>query len=164
MKKIGARSNPLREYRRLLREIRAMFDPFTTRHCPACETPCCRRPSRVTPLDVVIAANCGADFSRLGSRDPVALAAEHAEQRLGPGTIGLEMAGEDQADNPCEFLDGARCIFPDDLRPYGCVAFICQPVHRHMPEVEMRRLKRLVRLLGEAHDALLRALGDEQRI
>lgn len=146
----------------MLREIRAVYDPFTAKHCPTCETPCCIRPSRVTPLDVIIAVGCGHSFPHLGAIDPVDIAAEHAEQRLDPSAVKLTVVDELSHDLPCEFIERGRCTFPDDLRPHGCAAYICNPMHRHMPDADMRKLKRLVRLLGDAHDALLRAVGDGQ--
>lgn len=148
------RANPLREYRRLMREIREIYDPFTARHCPTCETPCCVQPSRVTPLDVSLALGVGHTFPHLGDA-PHAPAVAYSSFRL-----SLPMAADDaDAAPPCEYLHEHRCTFPDDLRPFGCTQFICGPMHAHLPEAALRRLKRLVRQLEDAHDALLRAVS-----
>jgi hypothetical protein len=115
------RGSPLREYRRLQREIRALFDPFTARHCPTCLTPCCIKPTRVTPVDVSLALGTGHTFPHLDQPDPYAPALAHATHRL-----TLPMAQTDPAAlEPCEYLHQGRCTFPDDLRPFGCTTYLC---------------------------------------
>jgi len=155
LKKGRARANALSDYRRLMREIRAVYDPFTARHCPGCTTPCCMRPSRLTPLDVSIALTCGHKFAAMSDDEAHGIAVDHAAQRL-----ALPMADE-EFESPCEMLDKGRCSFPDDLRPFGCTTYICQPMYRNMPEADLRKLKRLVRLLTEAHERILHAVGRE---
>ena len=148
------RGNPLHEYRRLQREIRALFDPFTARHCPTCATPCCIQPTRVTPMDVTLALGTGHTFPHLEASDPYAPAVQHASHRL-----ALPMAVDSmEGDQPCEYLHRGRCTFPDDLRPYGCTTYLCGPMYRHLPDDTLRRLRRLLRQLEDAHVALLRAL------
>ncbi len=147
------RANPLREYRRLMREIRAIYDPFTARHCPTCLTPCCVQPSRVTPLDVSLALGVGHTFPHLGDA-PHAPAVAYSSFRL-----SLPMAGDSDAAPPCEYLHEYRCTFPDDLRPFGCTQFICGPMYAHLTDETLRKLKRLVRQLENAHDALLRVVA-----
>jgi len=136
-KRRRAGPSPLGEYRRLQREIRLIFDPFTARHCPTCATPCCIQPTRVTPVAVSYAG------SRLTA--PLALPM---------------IAGDGPPLQPCEYLDKGRCTFPDDLRPYGCTAYICGPMYAHLPGDTLRRLRRLIRQLDDAHTALLRGLRD----
>ena len=155
--------NPLAEYRRLQREIRALFDPFTARHCPTCAAPCCVRPTRVTPVDVALALGTGHTFPHLegpDQPDPYAPALDHARHRL-----SLPMApSEDGPLEWCEYLHGGRCTFPDDLRPFGCTTYLCGPMYAHLPDEDVRRLRRLVRQLEAAHIGLLRALKDAGRL
>ena len=158
MKKIRAKGNVLAEYRRLMREIRTVYDPFTARHCASCETPCCMRPSRLTPLDVSLAIGCGHSFAHVGEDAAHRIAVEHSAQRLEPGRLTLTMV-EDDPENPCEMLAQGRCSFPDDLRPFGCTTYICEPMYRHMPDADLRKLKRLVRLLTDVHERLVQAIG-----
>jgi len=157
MKKSGGVKNPMREYRRLQTEIRTVFDPFTQTHCATCETPCCRKPSRVTPMDVALAQNTPGCFDHLPA-GPLEIAMEHAGRRLSANAVPLTLAGADETDEPCDFLLRGRCSFPDDLRPFGCTTYICDPMYREMPAVTLRRLKRLTRELSEAHEDLLRTL------
>lgn len=152
--------SPLREYRRLQREIRALFDPFTARHCAGCAAPCCIKPTRVTPVDVALALNLGHSFPHLGAADPYAPALEYSHTRLAPGRIPLPMAQADAAlPQPCDYLHQGRCTFPDDLRPFGCTTFLCGPMYDHLPPDTLRRVRRLLRQLTDAHTAVLRALG-----
>ena len=76
----------------------------------------------------------------------------------------LPSEGQSSPDVPCEYLSKGRCTFPDDLRPYGCTAFVCGPMYAHLPEDTLRRLRRLVRQLEEAHVILLRALRDAGKL
>lgn len=152
--------SPLREYRRLQREIRALFDPFTARHCAGCAAPCCIQPTRVTPVDVALALNLGHSFPHLNTADPYAPALEYSHTRLAPGRVSLPMA--DDAAPPtrfCDYLHQGRCTFPDDLRPFGCTTYLCGPMYEHLPDETLRRLRRLLRQLDDAHADVLRALS-----
>ncbi len=152
--------SPLREYRRLQREIRLVFDPFTAKHCPTCTTPCCIKPTRVTPVDVALAVSLGHTFPHLGGIDPYAPSVSYAGHRL-----ALPMLPDDDPmPEPCEYLDKGRCTFPDDLRPYGCTAYLCGPMYAHLPDETLRRLRRLIRQLEDAHTAVLRALRGDDRL
>lgn len=155
--------NPLGEYRRLQREIRQVFDPFTARHCAGCATPCCIQPTRVTPVDVALAVGLGHTFPHLAGGDAYAPAASYAGSRLAL-PMATDLAPDPDAALPCEYLHRGRCTFPDDLRPYGCTAFLCGPMYAHLPDETLRRLRRLLRQLGDAHDALLRALSASGRL
>ena len=148
--------SPLREYRRLQREIREVFDPFTAKHCPACATPCCIKPTRVTPVDVALAVSLGHTFPHLNGADPYAPSVSYAGARL--ALPMLSPSSDDPVLEPCEYLHIGRCTFPDDLRPYGCTAFLCGPMYAHLPEETLRRLRRLIRQLEDAHTSVLRAL------
>jgi hypothetical protein len=161
------RVNPLSEYRRLQREIRAIFDPFTEKHCPTCTTPCCIKPTRVTPVDVAIAVGLGHTFPHLGDLDPYAPAMYDAGHRLSPNAVTLSMApapAEADTLTPCDYLHNFRCTFPNDLRPFGCTAYLCGPMYKHLPEETIRRLRRLIRQLEDAHEGVLHALKDAGRI
>jgi hypothetical protein len=155
--------NPLREYRRLQREIRVLFDPFTARHCPGCAAPCCIKPTRVTPVDVALALGVGHTFPHLQGRDAYEPALEYAGHRLAP--IPLPMSDDNGAPlEYCEYLDKGRCTFPDDLRPFGCTQYVCGPMYAHLPDETLRRLRRLLHQLDDAHTDLLRALRDTGRL
>lgn len=157
--------NPLGEYRRLQREIRALFDPFTARHCPTCVTPCCVKPTRVTPVDVALALGTGHTFPHLAQTDPYAPSLDNAVHRLSPGSRPLPMAPSETAPVEwCEYLHQGRCTFPNDLRPYGCTTYLCGPMYQHLPDETLRRLRRLIRQLEEAHVALVRALKDAGKL
>lgn len=153
--------NPLREYRRLQREIRELFDPFTARHCAGCAAPCCVKPTRVTPVDVALAVGMGHEFPHLGETDAYAPALEYAGHRLARPAISLPMA--EAPIEYCDYLHNGRCTFPDDLRPFGCTQYVCGPMYAHLPDETLRRLRRLLRQLEDAHTALLRALRDSGR-
>lgn len=146
--------NPLSEYRRIQREMRALFDPFTAKHCPGCAAPCCVKPTRVTPVDVALAVNTGHRFPHLAG-DPFAQALSDAASRLSADAIPLPVAGEPAVVEFCEFLINGRCSFPDDLRPFGCATYLCQPMYANLPNETLRRLRRLSRQLEDAHTALL---------
>ena len=160
-KRRRAGPNPLSEYRRLQREIRQVFDPFTARHCPSCVTPCCVKPTRVTPVDVALAVGLGHTFPHLEGGDAYAPAVAYAGNRLAPSAVPLPMAGAEESPlESCEYLHRGRCTFPDDLRPFGCTAFLCGPMYANLPDETVRRLRRLIRQLDDAHTDLLRALRD----
>ena len=156
--------NPLREYRRLQREIRILFDPFTARHCEGCAAPCCVKPTRVTPVDVALALGIGHSFPHLQERDPYAPALEYAGHRLAPAAVALPMADTETALEYCEYLHQGRCTFPDDLRPFGCTMYLCGPMYQHLPDETLRRLRRLLHQLDDAHTDLIRALRDAGRL
>lgn len=158
------RVNPLREYRRLQREIRTMFDPFTARHCPGCAAPCCVKPTRVTPVDVALALGIGHAFPHLDDRDPYAPALEYAGHRLKASAVALPMAGDGAPIEYCDYLHQGRCTFPDDLRPFGCTTYLCGPMYENLPDDTLRRLRRLLRQLEDAHTDLLRALRASDRL
>ena len=161
------RVNALAEYRRLQREIREIFDPFTEKYCPACTTPCCIKPTRVTPMDVAIAVGLGHTFPHLGDVDPYEPAMYDAGHRLSPNAVSLTMAEMSENEDtlvPCDYLHKHRCTFPNDLRPFGCTTYLCGPMYRHLPDDTVRRLRRLIRQLEEAHAGVLHALKDAGRM
>lgn len=154
-------ASPLSQYRRLQREIRELYDPFTTRHCAGCAAPCCVKPTRVTPIDVALALEIGHTFPHLGVEDPFAPALEYAARRLAPSAVTLPMANGSAPTEFCEFLHRGRCTFPDDLRPFGCTQYVCGPMDAHFPSDTLHRLRHLLRRLEDTHNDLLRALDDD---
>jgi len=158
-----SRGNPLADYRRIQREIRVIFDPFTAKHCPTCSTPCCIKPTRVTPIDVALAISTNHTFPHLGDTDPYEPAFSHAGHRLGKG-IELPMAEDPNTLQPCEYLHEYRCTFPNDLRPFGCTTYLCKPMYRHLPDDTINKLRRLIKQLDEAHQGVLSALRDSGRM
>ncbi|MFN3652713.1 MAG: hypothetical protein ACK47B_24305 [Armatimonadota bacterium] len=139
--------NPLERYRRAQLRLRALFDPFTARHCAACATPCCRKPARIRPVDLILVEELGFKVA------PVSAAPELAGEILSTARAGLEEAAE-----PCDYLGATGCRFPRDLRPFGCTAFICEPMRRLLPPDEMAHVETAVAELASAHDALMQVL------
>jgi hypothetical protein len=141
--------NPLHAYRRAQRQVRALFEPFTRVHCPGCATPCCRKPTWVRPTDLIL-------VQELGYALPVASASPVDAAR---GIMDHSLAGaEDGAGAPCDFLTPTGCPFPADLRPFGCAAFICDPMRASLPPAELAEVEAAVRTLERAHTALMAAL------
>ena len=151
---------PLSEYRRVQREIRAISDPFTAKHCASCVTPCCIKPTKVTPIDVALAVGLGHEFPHLNGTDPYAPSVSYAGSRLALPMLDADTVVQE----PCEYLDKGRCTFPDDLRPFGCTAYVCGPMYAHLPDDTLRRLRRLIRQLEDAHTAVLRGLRGSDRL
>ena len=60
-------------------------------------------------------------------------------------------SGEPPPLEACEYLHRGRCTFPDDLRPFGCTTFLCGPMYANLPDETLRRLRRLIRQLDDAH-------------
>jgi hypothetical protein len=138
--------NVLERYRRAQRRLRRLFAPFTTAHCPTCLTPCCRKPTWVRPVDLILVQELG---YRPASREtnPVGLM---LDTLTGPGPA--------DAGAPCDFLGESGCTFPPDLRPFGCAAAICDPMRRLLPPAELARLERAVAELTAAHTELMELL------
>jgi hypothetical protein len=143
--------NPLESYRRTQRELRRHFGTFTRDNCLTCPTPCCRRPARILPTDILLAESTGWKGRVIPleavtpSTDPVATNAPEAVETE-PGAL------------PCEYLGKQGCTFPTDLRPFGCTAFICQYMYQRLDRPTLTRIKRLVRELEQKHTILLRTL------
>jgi hypothetical protein len=140
--------NPLEVYRQAQLAIRREFDPFTRKWCPSCPTPCCLRPARIVPTDVLLA-------EASGWKSKVANAVEKAASEAG---AALDAAVGEAPCEPCEHLGPEGCSFPRDLRPYGCTAYLCPVMYREMDRKALARVKRLARELKSAHGALLRRL------
>lgn len=136
--------NPILRYRRAQRRLRALFNPFTRAHCPTCATPCCRKPARIQPVDLILVEELG------HSLPPVSVVHDVLDATLAPD---LPPTGE-----PCDFLTATGCAFPADLRPFGCTAFICEPMRRLLDPDSLARVEAAVSELEAAHQVLLEAL------
>jgi hypothetical protein len=138
----------IQRYRRAQRRARLLFDPFTREHCPSCETPCCRKPNPVRPVDIILVEELGYALPRReDGADPAAVrAAALLDARLGVPEDTREM---------CDFLGAGGCAFPTDLRPYGCAAFICEPMRRLLLPGELTEVEAAVAELTAAHEALM---------
>ena len=159
--------NPLEAYRKTQRELRDRFDSFTQENCPNCPTPCCRRPARILPTDILLAEATGWKAKILiplellpQEKEPEA---ETASEVAGYALSGLQKADETAEDLPCEFLGEKGCTFPQDLRPFGCTAFVCQYMYARLDRQSLNRLKRLVRELEERHTLLLKMLQPQKK-
>ncbi len=142
--------NPLEEYRRSQRALRKDFDAFTSVHCATCPAPCCVRPARIAPTDLLLA-------EATGWRSKVDAFAEgdSIQQAAGRAALALGGAFEDRPNPPCEYLGSTGCTFPKDLRPFGCTAYICPIMRDRLDRKTLGRMKRLVRELEGAHDTLM---------
>lgn len=156
--------HPLETYRRIQREIRAEFEGFTRKNCATCPTPCCRRPARILPTDILLAEASGWKSSLPQDQFPAHLREGEESASVIAGRImeafsdapGTAEGGDN--DEPCEFLGENGCTFPTDLRPFGCTAYICKYMYERLHRPTLTKIKRLARELDEAHSDLLRAL------
>ena len=163
--------NPLESYRRTQRELRRHFDAFTRANCPTCPTPCCRRPARILPTDILLAeatgwkANLPTTEESASPRHPTPdtqhplpdMVAEIAGRMA--EALGNPPGEETEAGSlPCEYLGEQGCSFPTDLRPFGCTAFVCKYMYAQLSRQELSRIKRLIREMEERHRELLRNL------
>ena len=74
----------------------------------------------------------------------------------GDWVAALQPADGAQPPEPCEHLGANGCTFPDDLRPFGCTAYLCPIMHRELERPALDRLRRLIRRLEAAHRDLMR--------
>jgi hypothetical protein len=172
--------NPLETYRRTQRELRHQFETFTRANCPSCPTPCCRRPARILPTDILLAETTGWR-ARVVTTDkiveipthtsesaPLVETAQDIVSELAGRTVEAlydpPESGEAEANgSPCEFLGKQGCTFPRDLRPFGCTTFICRYMYARLDRKTLSRIKRLVRELEERHLLLMRTLSSVPR-
>ena len=159
--------NPLESYRRTQRELRRNFAAFTRAHCATCPTPCCRQPARILPTDILLAEATGwkARIIPLEVRNPaqnseVSEPTDSISEAAGRYALSLHdappSAEAELTAAPCDFLSEGGCTFPEDLRPFGCTAYICRYMYQSMDRPTLTRIKRLARELETHHDALLR--------
>ncbi len=173
--------NPLELYRRTQRELRRQFEAFTHANCPTCPTPCCRRPARIAPTDILLAeatgwranlpdvpqanvpqeANQDTDVTLndvVSEAEPDMIATTATRYLDALGSSEVENTDEAADDLPCEYLGAVGCAFPHDLRPFGCTTYICKYMYARLDRPTLTRIKRLNRELEDKHTILLRAL------
>ena len=152
--------NPLSSYKRTQRELRRHFEAFTRENCAACPTPCCRRPARILPTDILLAEAAGwKDIVRAaGGEQPTDMVSEIAGRVATSLHHPPETAEAEPESSPCEYLGAAGCTFPADLRPFGCTAYVCRYMYERLDRSTLTKIKRLVRELEEQHRLLLRVL------
>ncbi len=153
--------NPLEAYRRTQRELRRHFDAFTHQNCPNCPTPCCRRPARILPTDIQLAESVGWKGRIIpleAVTPPRERVAEGGACRAERAPAVPEMVEAEPGALPCEYLGEQGCTFPNDLRPFGCTAFICKYMYQKLDRPTLSRVKRLVRELEARHVTLLRTV------
>lgn len=153
--------NPLEAYRRTQRELRRQFDAFTRDNCPNCPTPCCRKPARIAPTDILLAESTGwkGKIIPLEAAQPPEDMVAATAGRIADALYEAPETAEAEPDAPpCEYLGERGCTFPTDLRPFGCTAYICRYMYARLDRKELTKIKRLVRDLEEKHTLLMRAL------
>lgn len=150
--------NPLDTYRRLQRALRREFDSFTKVYCPVCPTPCCVRPARIAPTDILLAEGVGwtPRIPAPEDKDAVQHAAEQMTEAVFAGVP------EEETPVPCEHLGEQGCTFPADLRPFGCTTYICPYMYWHLDRNALARLRRMIRELERAHAVLMEHLHQRQ--
>lgn len=151
--------NPLESYRRTQRELRQQFDAFTRQNCPNCPTPCCRKPARILPTDILLAESTGWKANLPTSHpDEVSHAAGEIISALHQPPESAEGLPQDE---PCDYLTPTGCSFPTDLRPFGCTTYICRYMHEKLDRQTLSRIKRMVRELEHKHHYLLNNIRDK---
>jgi hypothetical protein len=170
--------NPLESYRRTQRQLRLRFDEFTRTHCPGCPTPCCLKPARIAPADILLAEATGwrpsarvsgliaAASDEPASGEPGAVAGDPVAPdvaslvagRIADALASPPESAEDACGEPCEFLAQDGCTFPADLRPFGCTTYICRYMHASMDRRTLAVIKRLVRELEQKRQMLRTSL------
>ncbi|MEP6756741.1 MAG: hypothetical protein ABJA67_14645 [Chthonomonadales bacterium] len=145
--------NPLDVYKAAQREVRRHFDPFTKKYCPTCPHPCCVKPARIAPTDILLAQGAGWKSTiTLIERDLVSETIESA-------SFNLNGDPDSQPRIPCDHLGEGGCTFPRDLRPFGCTTYICPIMYAELDRKSITNVKKAVRELTRAHDVLTEALG-----
>ncbi|MGC8669073.1 MAG: hypothetical protein ACP5VE_13240 [Chthonomonadales bacterium] len=134
-------------------QLRREFEPFTRRYCPQCVEPCCRKPARITPTDILLATSHGwHPGPEFAARDLVAEAAALCATWL----EGHEVPSTGE---PCDFLGPRGCTFPHDLRPFGCTIYICPIMLREMDRASLTRIRRLIHELTRHHAVIAKLIS-----
>ena len=146
--------NPLDVYKAAQREVRRHFDPFTKQYCPTCPHPCCVKPARIAPTDILLAEGAGwkAAVQGFADRDLVEAATD---------SVGINLNGDPDSlpRERCDHLGETGCTFPRDLRPFGCTTYICPIMYAELDRKSITNVKKAVRELERAHDTLTEVLG-----
>src|SRR5579871_169766 len=106
--------NPLESYRRTQRDLRRHFETFTRENCPVCPTPCCRRPARILPTDILLAESTGwkGRIIPLEPSMPADMVSEVAARMADALHDAPETAEAEPESEPCEYLGEHGCTFP----------------------------------------------------
>ena len=144
--------NLIEKYKATHRRLRRHLQPYTTRLCPVCPEPCCRKPTKVSEFDVMLANACGCS---LPSANDAAAELVDAGIRILTGDVEEKYELE-----PCDYLGPKGCIFPDDLRPFECARYICPYLKQEITPGGMREIRALLHRLGVLHRELLEAIRD----
>ena len=143
------------KYRATHGRIRRYLNRYTDELCPACADPCCRKPTKVSEFDVLLANACGCSLP----------SANHAAADLVEAGM-LILKGNPRAEgynNPCDYLGEGGCVFPDDLRPYECTRYICPSLRKSITSCDMRELRSLLHKLEVIHRNLLAEISPRHR-
>ncbi len=140
-------ANLIDKYRATHKRIRQCLNPYTTRFCPECPEPCCRKPTKVRDFDVILARAAGYDI------EPKATAREFVDACI----EALKGRATDDALEPCDYLGEHGCVFPDDLRPFECTKWMCSLLKDEISPGDMRELRRLLSRLSDLHRLILDA-------
>ena len=144
--------NLLIKYRAAQRRIRTIFNKYTETLCPVCPEPCCRKPSKVGEFDVMLAESCGCTLP--AAEDAISALVDRGMDVL----LGKSAPAHDD-DPPCDYLVEDTCAFPGDLRPFGCVQYVCPFMKKAMAPAEMREMRRLLHRFGVIHRQLIDAVS-----
>ena len=143
------------KYRATHKRLRKYLDTYTKKLCPTCPDPCCRKPTKVSEFDVLVANACGCSLPSANHS-----AAELVETGL------LSLRGNPKADGylePCDYLGDGGCVFPDDLRPYECTRWVCPFLKKEVSPSDMREIRALLHKLMVIHRDLLEAITPKRR-
>ena len=140
-------SNLIEKYKSTHRRIRKILNPYTNRLCPVCPSPCCRKPTKVSEFDVLLANACGCS---LPSEN------DAASELMDAGIRMLTGNAEEKSELVlCDYLGQKGCIFPDDLRPFECTRYICPSLREEISSNDMREMRALLHKLDVIHRDLL---------
>lgn len=145
----------INQYRQTQRQLRRLFEPFCQTHCPTCSEPCCRKPVRVTFLDIALAQSVGFCPPREANPEK-----ERAQTIL--ALINGEEPSFFQEEIPCDFLGKGGCTFPSDLRPFECTRYICRFMESDMDPTTLRRIKILLKRLTKQHQEIVTGLKKQK--
>ena len=139
--------NLIGKYRATQRRIRACFAPYTAQICPVCPAPCCRKPTKVAEFDVLLANSCGCSLPS---------ANRGVSHMVEAGLLALKGVKEAEGYlEPCDYLGNDGCVFPEDLRPYECVRYVCPSLKQEISPGKMRDLRELLHKFAVLHRQLL---------
>lgn len=143
-------ANPIEKYRAIQLRIRLILNPYTSRLCPECPTPCCRKPTKVSEFDVLLANSCG--YSLPWTNESVTEMVNASIELLKGRNIS------ESETEWCAYLGPDGCLFPGNLRPFQCVRYMCTRLKQEISPGELREIRALLHKLGVAYRKLLSAV------